>query len=133
MDLSDLPIDGPSVYSWNILKTVETTAYKPEEWNLLQVRFQENGKILCSVNQELAIEVIDIERSEGFIGLCKFREPTASFRNFRFSKRFSNEKVNPQSIEKVRELTRNLSPKRIECNGNSKAHGNWPNHPPVAT
>ena len=102
--------DGPSVYSWNILKTVETTAYKPEEWNLLQVRFQENGKILCSVNQELVIEVIDIERSEGFIGLCKFREPTASFRNFRFSKRFSNEKVNPQSIEKVRELTRNLSP-----------------------
>jgi serine protease Do len=104
--------DGPSIYNWNILKTVESNAYLPEKWNLLHVRFEENGRILCSINKQLVIDVIDLEKEGGFIGLCKFREPSASFRNFRFAKRFSSSQVKPKSVLKLRKITRNLSPHR---------------------
>ena len=88
---------------------MESNAYLPEKWNLLHVRFEENGRILCSVNKQLVIDVIDLEKVGGFIGLCKFREPSASFRNFRFAKRFSSSQVKPKSVLKLRKLTRNLS------------------------
>ncbi len=101
--------DGPSVYNWKILKTVESEYYRPEEWNRIHVKFQENGRILCSVNNQLVIDVIDLEMSAGIVGLCKFREPTAFFRNFRFAERFSNLQISPKSVAQVRKLTKGLS------------------------
>ena len=100
---------GPSVYSWNIIKTVENQAYLPGKWNHIHVKFEENGRILCSVNKEVVIDVLDFEKTSGFVGLCKFREPTATFRNFRVAKRFPSKKISLKSRDKVRKLTRDLS------------------------
>lgn len=104
--------NGPSVYNWNILKTVETSAYLSEDWNLLHVKFEENGRIQCSVNKQLVIDVIDLEQNKGVTGLCKFREPTASFRNFRFAKRFPRSEISLKSVNKIRQITGDLSPDR---------------------
>jgi serine protease Do len=99
---------GPSVYSWNILKTTESQAYLSGEWNLLHVKLEENGRILCSVNKKIVIDVLNFEKTSGMVGLCKFRAPTASFRNFRFGQRFSSQEISLESRKKIRQLTKEL-------------------------
>ena len=74
--------DGPSVYSWNILKQMPTEHYQPGEWNRIRVRV-EAGKILCFVNDQLVVESQDDGLKEGQAGLAKFRDTRAEFRNFR--------------------------------------------------
>ncbi len=74
--------DGPSVYSWNILKQVPTEHYQPGAWNSLRVRV-EAKRILCYVNDQLVTESTDDGLKEGRVGLAKFRETKAEFRNFR--------------------------------------------------
>lgn len=74
--------DGPSVYSWNILKQVPTEHYQPGAWNSLRVRV-EAERILCYVNDQLVTESTDEGLKEGRVGLAKFRETKAEFRNFR--------------------------------------------------
>ncbi len=99
---------GPSVYSWDILKTAESQAYLPENWNHLHVKLEENGRILCSVNNKVIIDVLNFEKTDGMAGLCKFRAPAASFRNFRFGKRFSSQEISLESRKKIRQLTQEL-------------------------
>lgn len=74
--------DGPSVYSWNILKQVPTEHYQPGAWNSLRVRV-EAERILCYVNDQLVTESADDGLKEGRVGLAKFRDTKAEFRNFR--------------------------------------------------
>ena len=100
--------EGPSVFNWTILRTLDSPIYRPYEWNLLQVRLQEDGRMVCSVNGEVVIDLKDLALVKGKVGLCKFREPTASFRNFRFAKRFPKSKVTPKIMTQVRKLTRDL-------------------------
>ena len=111
--------EGPNVFSWTILETIETDAYLPYQWNRLHVRIEENGRLICSVNDEVVIDQIDHALDQGQVGLCKFREPTADFRFFRVSKRFSSATINKDFSSKVRTLTKELnnyekiSPKRV--------------------
>ena len=53
-----------------------------------------------------------MEQNKGVTGLCKFREPTASFRNFRFAKRFPRSEISLKSVNKIRQITGDLSPDR---------------------
>ena len=103
--------EGANVYSWTILETVRSEAYLPDEWNRIRVRLEENGQIVCSVNGEIVIDLIDHGLDGGKIGLCKFREPTAQFRFFRISKRFPKSTVTPAFSKKVREIVRPLMPR----------------------
>ena len=112
--------DGPNVFSWTILKTITSQAYKPYEWNRIRVRLEENGRMICSVNDEVVFDLIDNGFDEGNVGLCKFREPTARFRFFRVSKRFSNSEISPSFAGKIKKLVRplmhrdSLQPKEID-------------------
>ena len=99
--------EGPNVFSWTILKTIPSQAYKPNEWNRIRVRLEENGRMICSVNNEVVIDLIDHGLESGKVGLCKFREPTACFRFFRVSKRFANSEVTP-NLPTIRKLVRPL-------------------------
>ncbi len=74
--------DGPDVFSWKILEQTTSDAYKPGEWNTLKVRL-EKGKLLCYVNDKLAIESDDTGFTEGKVGLAKFRTTKAEFKQFR--------------------------------------------------
>ena len=77
--------EGPSVFSWTILKTVPSEHYHPGDWNSLKVRV-EDDKLLCFVNDRLVIESSDTGLREGKVGLAKFRETRASFKNFEVGK-----------------------------------------------
>ena len=99
---------GPNVFSWTILDTVQSHAYLPGEWNRLRVRLEENGNMICSVNDEIVIDLIDHGLDSGSVGLCKFREPTARFRFFRVSKRFPKSEITPTFVNKVRKMVRPL-------------------------
>ncbi|MBD37032.1 MAG: hypothetical protein CMI28_03020 [Opitutae bacterium] len=100
--------EGPNVFSWKILQTIPSEAYRLNEWNRLRVRLEENGRMICSVNNEVVIDLVDHGFERGQVGLCKFREPTARFRFFRVSKRFPKSKVTPAFTNQVRKLVRPL-------------------------
>ena len=100
--------EGPNVFSWTILDTIPSDAYRFNKWNRLRVRLEENGRLICSVNDEVVIDLLDHGLDSGQVGLCKFREPTARFRFFRVSKRFPQSKVTPAFSNQVRKLVRPL-------------------------
>jgi serine protease Do len=73
--------EGPNVYSWTILKQVPSEHYRRGEWNHLRVRVEED-KILCYVNGHLVVESGDDALSSGRVGLSKFRDTRAEFKEF---------------------------------------------------
>jgi S1-C subfamily serine protease/regulator of sirC expression with transglutaminase-like and TPR domain len=73
--------DGPTVYSWAILKTVPSPHYRPGDWNTIKVRV-EKDRLLCYVNDQLTIESDDTTLRTGKVGLAKFRDTKAAFKNF---------------------------------------------------
>jgi len=73
--------DGPNVFSWHVLKETPSPAYKRGEWNHLRVRVEEE-KIQCFVNGEFVCEVKPEEFAGTKVGLAKFRDTRAEFRNF---------------------------------------------------
>jgi len=76
--------DGPTVYSWAILKSVPSPHYRAGDWNTIKVRV-EADRLLCYVNDQLAIESDDKELRAGKVGLAKFRDTKASFKNFQMA------------------------------------------------
>lgn len=77
--------DGPTVYSWAILKTVPSPHYRAGDWNTIKVRV-EKDRLLCYVNDQLAIESDDATLRTGKVGLAKFRDTKAAFKNFQVAK-----------------------------------------------
>ena len=47
--------DGPDVYSWHVLNEVQSSAYKPGDWNRLKIRI-EKDKLIGYVNDVLVVE-----------------------------------------------------------------------------
>ncbi|HXG47992.1 MAG TPA: tetratricopeptide repeat protein, partial [Methylomirabilota bacterium] len=78
--------EGPNVFSWSILRTVPSAHYRPGDWNTLKVRW-EPERILCYVNGHLVIESNDRGLGPGRVGLAKFRDTRAQFRDFRIGTR----------------------------------------------
>ncbi len=87
--------NGPDVYSWTILSQQSSSAYRPGEWNHLKVRI-ENKRISCYVNDQLVVESSDRELPTGKVGLCKFRDTHAEFRNFKVADRIAAMGNNPR-------------------------------------
>ncbi|HZO85176.1 MAG TPA: transglutaminase family protein [Verrucomicrobiae bacterium] len=77
-----------NVFSWNILKTTPSEHYRPGQWNHIKVRVEKN-RLLCFINDELLIEADEIEIPDGKVGLAKFRDTRAAFKNFELSKKVS--------------------------------------------
>jgi len=73
--------DGPDVFSWNILKEFKTPHYRPGDWNTIRVRV-ETDRITGYVNGEQVMESADAAWREGRVGLAKFRDTKAQFKNF---------------------------------------------------
>jgi len=73
--------EGPDVFSWRILGTVPSAAYRPGDWNELRVRTG-NGRIVCLVNGSKVFDIPDETSAGRRVGLAKFRNTSARFRNF---------------------------------------------------
>ncbi len=76
---------GPDVFSWKVLRQEASPHYRSGEWNTLKVRV-EKEKTRCYVNNELVFEVADLDLAAGRVGLAKFRDTVAEFKNFRVAR-----------------------------------------------
>lgn len=87
--------NGPDIFSWTILADLPCTAYRQGDWNTLRVRVDAD-KIQCFVNEELVIEQQDSVLRDSRIGLCKFRQTKADFKNFRVGSSLTQAKISEQ-------------------------------------
>jgi regulator of sirC expression with transglutaminase-like and TPR domain/S1-C subfamily serine protease len=101
--------DGPDVFSWTILEDRASTHYRPGEWNTLKVRL-EKGRILCFVNDKLVIESKDAGLTEGRVGLAKFRDTKAQFKQFRMGKQVAPAALPAQTAARLGKLIDALPP-----------------------
>jgi regulator of sirC expression with transglutaminase-like and TPR domain len=78
---------GPTVYSWQVLKEVPSKHYIPGDWNELKVRV-ERERLLCFVNGHQVIEAAlskALVPVPGRVGLVKFRETRPQFKRFQLA------------------------------------------------
>jgi serine protease Do len=80
--------NGSNVLSWTILDQVESAHYRPGEWNTLKVRV-DSDKIRCYVNDNMVIESSDVKLAGDKVGLAKFRDTRAMFKDFQFGRRLA--------------------------------------------
>jgi regulator of sirC expression with transglutaminase-like and TPR domain len=74
--------EGPDIFSWRILGTVPSAAYRSGDWNSLRVR-RADGVWECSVNGDVVFRSKDSALNGSRVGLAKFRNTAAEFRDFR--------------------------------------------------
>ncbi|MCA9132382.1 MAG: trypsin-like peptidase domain-containing protein, partial [Planctomycetales bacterium] len=87
---------GPSVYSWEVLQEVASPHYVPGQWNYLKVRVQP-ARIECFVNGQLVIDAAHDGLSEGRVGLAKFRDTQAEFRQFQLAEKIEDDRLDEAS------------------------------------
>jgi regulator of sirC expression with transglutaminase-like and TPR domain len=93
--------DGPDVYSWKILKQEPSPHYRPGEWNTLKVRL-EKQKIRCYVNDQLVMEEAAPELAAGAaVGLAKFRNTRAEFKNFQLAKQIAPRSLPAELVTRI--------------------------------
>ena len=73
--------EGPEINDWRILGTVPSAAYRPGDWNVLRVRL-EPARIRCWVNGTEVFTESDTAMRGRRVGLAKFRNTSAEFRDF---------------------------------------------------
>ena len=96
---------GPTVFTWNVIREVESGHYQPGEWNEIKVRV-EDKRVIGYVNGHEVTTINELRHVSGQIGLCKFRDTKAEFKNFRFGKQVST--VAP-TAEQLKQLTDELT------------------------
>src|SRR5262249_6926934 len=70
----------------------------------------EKERILCYVNDELAITSTDSELSSGQVGLAKFRDTRAQFKGFQLAKEITSSGVSPELVKRVTKSVADLAP-----------------------
>ncbi|MBP87093.1 MAG: hypothetical protein CMJ64_10315 [Planctomycetaceae bacterium] len=98
---------GPTVFTWKILKDVATEHYRPGEWNRLKVRIEKDG-IKCFVNDQLAIESADGTYTSGQVGLAKFRHTEADFKHFQAAKEIASTDLSEEEVDRLTGLVSDL-------------------------
>lgn len=100
--------DGPVVFAWQVLADVPSEHYRPGDWNRLKVRV-EPGKISCFVNDQLVIESQDAGLTSGRVGLAKFRETKAEFKQFQVAQKIPDAGLSPQRQAEIENRLGGLS------------------------
>ncbi|MEX2111787.1 MAG: transglutaminase family protein [Pirellulales bacterium] len=95
--------DGPDLLSWTILHDQASRHYRDGEWNTLRVRLEE-GKVTCFVNDQQVVEMADDKLTGGKVGLVKFRNTNAQFKNFSLGKELPASSVEPADAQRIIKL-----------------------------
>ena len=101
--------DGPDVFSWKVLREEACPDYRPGDWNVLKVHL-EKDKIRCFVNDRLVVESDDATWTTGKVGLAKFRETTAEFKQFRVGKDLPPSAPPADAVTRVLKAVAKLTP-----------------------
>jgi len=73
--------EGSDVLNWRILNTIDVPEYAPSDWNRLSVKvYPEETR--CYINDTEVYRSTDRQIRGGRVGLVKFRNTRAEFRNF---------------------------------------------------
>lgn len=95
--------DGSDVYSWTVIGEKPSDAYRAGDWNRLKVRI-EKELIRCYVNNELVFEH-EMSHPEGIrVGLAKFRETEAEFKEFVLAEKIVESAPSKKLAEQVTKL-----------------------------
>jgi S1-C subfamily serine protease/regulator of sirC expression with transglutaminase-like and TPR domain len=95
--------DGPDVTSWTILHDESAASYVAGGWNTLRVRL-EDGKIRAFVNDRKVVELAEHALASGQVGLVKFRETKAQFKNFRLGSDLPATAVPLEAAQRITKL-----------------------------
>jgi regulator of sirC expression with transglutaminase-like and TPR domain len=101
--------DGPDVYSWHILEQKPSPHYRLSDWNTLKVRV-EKDKILCYVNDYLVTESSDAGLTAGKVGLAKFRDTRAEFKNFQVAQHIQAATLPADLVKKITTSIEKMAP-----------------------
>lgn len=101
--------EGADVFTWKVLTQVKSPHYHPGDWNTLRVRVDKE-KILCYVNDQLAIESNDTGLTEGKVGLAKFRDTRAEFKNFQVGKQLPSTIVPADLAARIAKSVADIAP-----------------------
>ena len=91
---------GPNVVSWQVLRDISSMHYRPGQWNDLKVRV-EKDRIQCYVNDELVIESRDDTFTSGKVGLAKFRQTQAEFKNFAWGASLPSRQLDADVVREI--------------------------------
>jgi regulator of sirC expression with transglutaminase-like and TPR domain len=100
---------GPDVFSWKILRQEPSPNYRPGDWNTLKVRI-EKDHLRCFVNGELAFESSGFDPAGAKVGLAKFRDTVAEFKNFQVAKEIVSPRLPEDVVKRMTQSVANLSP-----------------------
>lgn len=92
--------DGPTVYSWNVLREIRTPYLNKSGWNRLKVRVDKD-LLQCYVNDELVIEDRDTTYTTGRVGVCKFRHTEAEFKGFHVAAKIARSRPSGETTDRV--------------------------------
>jgi regulator of sirC expression with transglutaminase-like and TPR domain len=92
--------EGPDVFSWQVLQEKASEHYRPGEWNSLKVRI-EKDRFLCYVNDQLVIESADRRLAGGKVGLAKFRQTAAQFKQFQVAPSIPPQVPSAETMHKI--------------------------------
>ena len=95
--------DGADVFSWQVLKQVTTAHYHPGEWNYLKVSVQ-GTHIKCFCNDKLIFDLNDGGYTQGKMGLAKFRNTTAVFRDFQLAQHIADYHLDDELTARLKTL-----------------------------
>lgn len=109
--------DGPSVFTWEVVRDLESKHYLPGKWNEIKVRV-EKDRIMAYVNNQLVTTLDEVRQPNGKIGLCKFRETKAEFKDFRFGKEVDSKVASPAELASLSDRLSRL-PRREEMTDNN--------------
>jgi serine protease Do len=99
--------DGPTVTSWDIIKTVPAPDYRPGDWNTLKVRVTPDT-ITCFLNDKQVIQSTDTRYRTRTVGLAKFRHTRAEFRSFQVGTQLPPVGPTPKITRTITDLVKNL-------------------------
>ena len=97
--------EGPDVLSWSILNETDSELYEDGGWNTIRIRVEEES-ILTFLNNQKLFEIKDKILRNGKVGLAKFRDTEATFKNFKLGKDLSTKEPSPEIIK---DINKNIS------------------------
>lgn len=100
---------GPTVYSWQVLYDRPHENYRPGDWNDLKIRV-EKDKLLCYLNGQLVFESRDTTFTSGKVGLAKFRQTVAEFKQFSLAKEIPVTVADAAEVDRVAKRLDDLPP-----------------------
>ncbi len=95
--------DGPDVFNWHVLKERSSAHYHPGEWNFLKVSV-EGTRIKCYCNDHLIFDIRDGVYVTGKVGLAKFRNTVAMFRNFQVAEKIADYHLDSETAGRLHSL-----------------------------